>query len=66
MRHPLTVPDGVFAGMDMAVEWDGVTYNIAVLGMGRGRRSQWSYRPLVGRRQPRPRPGDTPSPMAAR
>ena len=33
----LTVPDGVFAGMDMAVEWDGVTYNIAVPeGVGPG------------------------------
>lgn len=33
----LTVPDGVFAGMEMAVEWDGVTYNIAVPdGVGPG------------------------------
>jgi len=33
----LTVPDGVFPGMEMAVEWDGVSYNIAVPdGVGPG------------------------------
>ena len=33
----LTVPDGLFAGMEMSVEWGGVNYNIAVPdGVGPG------------------------------
>jgi len=55
----LTVPDGVFPGMEMAVEWGGVSYNIAVPnGVGPGQEITVELPALDG--APPATPGMTP------